>query len=631
MRSAASDATFPPFLASLDNLSAHLDEQFAGLTATDKGRRFSELVLRLLPELPESAGFPEPQRSEKESHDEGVDLLTAINEDGDQLFAQSKFKIKTKDEFDSIVSKFQSFDAELNAGPAQGAFAFGSSAVTPTAYYLVLTSSKLDLILGKYRKSQLSSRSFYDSLMATNRLVVVDGTRLLTELQRLYSRSFVLPSDVRLESVPGWLSHKGVHVGLVRARDVAALYGQYGDGLFFENIRDFLGPESGKRARDNRQSVNANIIETVTHEPAKMLARNNGVTFRAESVRPEGHTVVLVSGASIVNGCQTTMCLVHAGDQVGGDCLLPVKIVETADAWEVARAANYQNQVNQIDLDLARYLRPQLVQKAAGDLGYSLADRHTTNVTMVLDSIHQRRVDYDEVKALYLGLFSRKPNNLWHDNYTELRTDVMQRLYEQSNQDEIFETLFMLVTAGRQALARCEEVFQATEYGHTFKRFHESGRAKYRSYLAVLTASGLLAVDLQDRTENTDEEAKRTAEVLRAIRSTLDNEPASFEHAYIMAYQVLADVALEAMQGTDGSGDKAVMQEMHKRISDGSFQGLYRRLRMRIDADNAVRAPEMADRHPSLSAANPGRATREPWLLGTPAPRAPAKSLGDAE
>jgi hypothetical protein len=59
-----------------------------------------------------------------------------------------------------------------------------------------------------------------------------------------------------------------------------------------------------------------------------------------------------------------------------------------------------------------------------------------------------------------------------------------------------------------------------------------------------------------------------------------------------MAYQVLADVALEAMQGADGSGEKAVMQEMHKRISDASFQGLYRRLRMRIDADNAVRAPE---------------------------------------
>lgn len=165
---------------------------------------------------------------------------------------------------------------------------------------------------------------------------------------------------------------------MVRARDVSDLYQTYGDGLFFENIRDFLGPESGRRRRDNRASVNANIIETARSEPYKMLARNNGVTFRAAVVERQGHTVVLVTGASIVNGCQTTMCIVHAG-ALDEDCYLPVKIVETADAWEVARAANYQNRVNQIDLDLARYLRPQLVQKAAGDLGYSLGQSAVSN------------------------------------------------------------------------------------------------------------------------------------------------------------------------------------------------------------------------------------------------------------
>lgn len=583
--------SYPPFLGSFENLTAHLDEQFAGLSNVERGRRFSELVLRLIPELDESRDFPEPRRSERESHDDGVDLLTSIKENGDQLFVQSKYKIKTKDEFDSILSKFESFDKDLATAPHQGQFGFDGDKEEPSStYFMVVSGSKTALIREKYVKSQLSSRGFYDTLMAEGRLCVIDGPRVLTELQRLYSRSFVLPSDVELESVAGWLCHGAVHIGMVRGRELAALYNSYGDGLFFENIRDFLGPESGRRRRDNRASVNANIIDTAKADPSKMLARNNGVTFRAAGVQAKGDKVVLVSGASIVNGCQTTMCLVHAGE-VHDECYVPVKVVVTEDAWEVARSANYQNQVNQIDLDLARYLRPQLVQKAAGDLGYSLADSEVSNVTSVLDAIHQRRVDYDEVKALYLGLFSRKPNNLWHDNYTELRSDVMQSLYERQAQDDIFETLFMLVTNGRSALQRCEAVFQGQDYGHTFKRFHEEGRAKYRSYLAVLTAAGLLSENFQQRSENPDDEAERMISVLLRCRSTLEKDPSSFEQAYMMAYQVLADVALEAMQGAgSAAGEKAVLQEMHKRISDSSFDGLYTRLRMRLDADRALRA-----------------------------------------
>jgi hypothetical protein len=213
----------------------------------------------------------------------------------------------------------------------------------------------------------------------------------------------------------------------------------------------------------------------------------------------------------------------------------------------------------------------------------------------VLDAIHQRRVEYDEVKSLYLGLFSRKPNNLWHDNYTELRSDVMQRLYERNEQDEIFETLFMLVTQGRRSLERCEDVFMVQDYGHTFKRFHEEGRAKYRSYLAVLTTAGLLSENLQQRSEKPDDEADRMIDALRRIRTKLETNPSEFERAYIMAYQVLADVALEAMQGAGpGAGEKAVLQEMHKRISDASFDGLYTRFRMRLDADRAFRAADQA-------------------------------------
>ena len=196
--------TYPPFLNTFEEFLGHLDEEFAGLTNVERGRRFSELVLRLLPELEEAREFPDPRRSEKETHDEGVDLFTAEKDNGDQLFVQSKFRIKTKDEFDTIISKFEAYEKQLNAPPAQASLDFDGAAVSAAApVFMVVTASKMDVVLANYKNSRLSSRAFYDRLSAETRVILITGPRILTELQRLYSRSYVLPSNVKLESSPG--------------------------------------------------------------------------------------------------------------------------------------------------------------------------------------------------------------------------------------------------------------------------------------------------------------------------------------------------------------------------------------------------------------------------------------------
>jgi hypothetical protein len=91
-----------------------------------------------------------------------------------------------------------------------------------------------------------------------------------------------------------------------------SLYERHGDGLFFENIRDFLGTGT----TSSRDTVNSKIIETIIEAPAKMLERNNGITMRAHSVRQLDDKTIEIDGAAIVNGCQTTMCLVHCKDDM---------------------------------------------------------------------------------------------------------------------------------------------------------------------------------------------------------------------------------------------------------------------------------------------------------------------------
>jgi len=157
----------------------------------------------------------------------------------------------------------------------------------------------------------------------------------------------------------GWLTHGAVHFGVMPASNLVQLYQEHGDGIFFENIRAFLGPTSGQVSPDQR-TVNQEIAQTIKTRPGRFLERNNGVSIKAKKVYVENGGKLKLVGASIVNGCQTTMTLVNANSPLN-ECGVAVKIIESDQAWDVAKAANYQNTVDRIDLELARYLRPQVV------------------------------------------------------------------------------------------------------------------------------------------------------------------------------------------------------------------------------------------------------------------------------
>src|ERR1035441_2499839 len=244
------------------------------------------------------------------------------------------------------------------------------SSAVPVPTFALATSSKLEGIKAKYEASTLASCEYYRQLLDEKRLFIIDGTRILTLLQNLYKKTHLIPSTMTLKSRQPWIESDGVYLGTVSGADLVGLYEEHGDALFFENIRDFLGTTSGKVVT-TRSTVNEEIIRTIKNEPSKMLARNNGLTFRATNVRLSDNGGAELSMAAIVNGCQTTMCLVHCAP-VSDICLVPVKVVKTTDAWDIAKAANYQNPVTRVDLDLARYLRPQLVRRVAMTLGYGV-------------------------------------------------------------------------------------------------------------------------------------------------------------------------------------------------------------------------------------------------------------------
>src|SRR5271157_4172194 len=134
----------PKFLESFENLTSHFDEHFGELGSNERGDTFLDLAMKVISLTSEGQEFPALRPSEKKSHDGGVDLYTAETADGRILCAQSKYKVRSKDEFDSILSKFKNFEDRIAPPSVEPSLFEGSedhSNPQPVPTFALATSS----------------------------------------------------------------------------------------------------------------------------------------------------------------------------------------------------------------------------------------------------------------------------------------------------------------------------------------------------------------------------------------------------------------------------------------------------------------------------------------------------------
>lgn len=361
----------PVFLQTYGNLVDHVTSQLEGLTSKDKGDSFADFVSKIIPLTDIGLQYQfDDVRRRKASYDEGVDLECYNPPETKLLEVQCKLRIKDVDEFDLIISKFQSFYKKYSGNVDSSPTLFEEYFETftnshPEIYFMVATLSNLERILPAYEKSNRASKHFYDFLKENGKFYRLDGPMILPIVQAAYRKLHVLPSNIELHLDLPLVRKGNVYIGIISALELRKCYDKFGDALFFENIRSFLGYSSGKKRLDsNREYVNEAILETAQLHPEKMLEKNNGITFRAKTVSLIEENTLRLDEGSIVNGCQTTMCLIRSPHP---EAFVLVKIVETSNSWDVAKAANFQNRVEQVELELAQYIRPQLVKKFESD------------------------------------------------------------------------------------------------------------------------------------------------------------------------------------------------------------------------------------------------------------------------
>lgn len=148
---------------------------------------------------------------------------------------------------------------------------------------------------------------------------------------------------------------------------LAVIYGLYGPRLLEQNVRTFLQAKT---------KVNKGIIRTIRETPEMFFAFNNGITATAAGMttrKIEGgaELVTGITGLQIVNGGQTTACILAAKDRHGADLSdvyvqMKLTIVDAERIEDVvpriSRYANTQNRISEADFFSSHPLHVALEQ-----------------------------------------------------------------------------------------------------------------------------------------------------------------------------------------------------------------------------------------------------------------------------
>ncbi|PWK75094.1 AIPR protein [Streptomyces sp. CG 926] len=167
--------------------------------------------------------------------------------------------------------------------------------------------------------------------------------------------------------------------GVVSA-ELVAEWAAHGSNLFNLNIRNPLG----------RTSINNELIETLTEEPAHFLYFNNGITVLCESVEktyasmrtPHASPLTLtLHNASVVNGAQTVRSVADAiaADEAAASAQVPVRIIVTGKAVDFAKrttqATNRQNRVEARDFITLDPVQAAILEEMRAELGLDYSVR----------------------------------------------------------------------------------------------------------------------------------------------------------------------------------------------------------------------------------------------------------------
>jgi hypothetical protein len=151
-------------------------------------------------------------------------------------------------------------------------------------------------------------------------------------------REFTFERKVVVPEVSGVTA---AYLGFLSAKDLLRLVcddaGEIIKGLFYENVRDYLG----------LNAINNEMLETLSsHGSDRFVLMNNGVTMITRMLKTTGDRFT-IEDFQVVNGCQTTHVL-HNAVELSDAIRVPFRLIHTQDETvieAIIRATNRQTEV----------------------------------------------------------------------------------------------------------------------------------------------------------------------------------------------------------------------------------------------------------------------------------------------
>jgi hypothetical protein len=181
--------------------------------------------------------------------DGGVDLTAVSKDESAIMYGQSKLTISKVEEVDTIMSKFKDYYERIHTNKALQMFAFPELSTPPQrnrmrskkpkqprvnieieqntpedVIFVIVTLSKIKVrILPEYEKSKMASKGFYDTLKSEGKLIILDGPEVLPLAQSAYRKLYIIPSNVDINFVNGFVNHDNVYIGVISAKELGCV------------------------------------------------------------------------------------------------------------------------------------------------------------------------------------------------------------------------------------------------------------------------------------------------------------------------------------------------------------------------------------------------------------------------
>jgi hypothetical protein len=201
------------------------------------------------------------------------------------------------------------------------------------------------------------------------------------------------------------------------------------------------------------------------------------------------------------------------------------------------------------------------------------------SAVQIIDAIYSQRVAYDETRLLYIGIFSRTPNNVYSPNYTELLHGIIERFYEEDKFGSgIFEMLFLLQSTSRDALEQVKGALNHPSYSGKVDRLYSNDSLPYRSFVSILALCAAVNVNLTERGDDILG-FQLTKDFIENSRNILEGDN---KKRFIRYYTMACKVWIQEVIPSDVD-DATIQRDMATRSKRANFSGLLRTLHSDID------------------------------------------------